>query len=93
MYFSEPLTDFQANLYTDQGEGIEVRFNINASVWHLVVPKGFSKQTLRDMVIYLHNLFYLGEGEYLSDWLQVVDGAEFDRTTTLTLKTVDRIGS
>lgn len=93
MYFSEPLTDFQARLFTDDGAGIEVRFNINASLWHLVVPKGFSRQTLRDMVTYLHGLFYLGEAEYLSDWLRVVDAAGLNDTTTLTLKTVDRIGS
>jgi hypothetical protein len=93
MYFSEPLTDLRTRLHTDDGrESVEVHFHVDASKWHLVVPKGFSKETLRQMARYLQQQFYLGEDATLDDWLTVIDEADVAKGCTLTLKTVDRIG-
>ena len=92
MYFSEPLTDFRTRLYTDDGaSSVEVGYNVGTSRWQVVADKGLPKTTLSDMVSYLHEQFYLGEEDYLDDWLQVVDQAELSDRTTLTLKTVDRL--
>ena len=94
MNFSEPLGDFRARLrlYNDNGQNIEVNFNAAHSLWHLVVDKGTSREALRDMVRYLHDQVYLGETEYLNDWLDVVDNAALsERSNTITLKTVDRL--
>jgi hypothetical protein len=92
MNFSEPLGDFRARLYNDNGQNIEVNFNAANSLWRLVVDKGTSREALRDMVRYLHDQFYLGETEYLNDWLDVVDNAALsERSNTITLKTVDRL--
>lgn len=93
MYFSQPLGDFSSRLFSDDGTNIEVNFSAGNSLWHLVVDKGMSRETLRDMVTHLHNQFYLGEAGYLDDWLAVADGADLSTRNTLTLKTVDRIGT
>ena len=92
MHFSEPLTDFRANLYTDGGQAIEVDFNVTTALWRLTVDPAVSRETLRDMVSHLHGQFYVEEdNEYLADWLAVVDSMLLGKKTTITLKTVDRI--
>ena len=93
MNFSEPLGDFRARLYGNDGQDVEVQFNASTALWHIVVDKGLSRETLRDMVRYLHEQFYLAETEYLEDWLKVADNADLSTRHTITLKTVDRIGS
>ena len=35
MYFSEPLTDFRTRLYTEDGQSVEIDFNVRASVWEM----------------------------------------------------------
>ena len=91
MYFSEPLTDFRAHLYTDDGQSVELDFNVYASVWHVNVDHGVSRATLREMVTYLHDQFYRGEQEFRDDWLQIVDRVNLERPNMLILKTVDRL--
>jgi hypothetical protein len=92
MHFSEPLTDFHANLYSDEGQAIEVDFNVTTALWRLTADPAVSRETLRDMVGYLHAQFYVEEdNEYLADWLAVVDSMLLGKKTTITLKTVDRI--
>jgi hypothetical protein len=91
MYFAEPLTDFRTHLYTDDGQTIEVDFNVNASAWQLTAGKNMSRETLREIVAYLHDQFYRGEEGFLRDWLSVVEGANLDDRIVLKLKTVDRL--
>jgi hypothetical protein len=91
MYFSEPLTDFRARLHTDDGQGIDVDFNVATGKWQLTVDEVVSTATLIQMVRYLHEQFYTGEQEYLNDWLDVVEGVKRGKSTTFTLKTVDRL--
>lgn len=91
MHFGEPLTDFRTQLYTDDGKSIEVDFNVNASVWQLTAGKNTSRETLRDMVTYLHDQFYRGEQGFLQDWISIVDDAHLDDRIILKLKTVDRL--
>ena len=91
MYFSEPMTDFRARLYTDNGQSVEVEFNVHLSAWHMKVEHGVSRATLGELVSYLHDQFYRGEQESLDDWLQIVDSVNLERSNVLTLKTVDRL--
>jgi hypothetical protein len=91
MYFSEPISDFRAQLFTDDGQGIDVDFNVATGMWQLTVEEAVSTATLSQMVRYLHEQFYSGEEEYLNDWLDVVEGVKRGKTTTYKLKTVDRL--
>lgn len=86
MYFSEPLTHFRSHLYTDDGQGIGVDFNVYTATWHLRVDPGLSRDTLRVLVRYLHDQFYRGEPAWLDDWLRVVDSVQLDRPQRLTLR-------
>ena len=91
MYFSEPLTDFRAQLFSDDGKSIDVDFNAAAGRWRITAAETVPTDTLLQMVRYLHGEFYGGEEEYLNDWLDVVEGVKRGKTTTFTLKTVDRL--
>jgi hypothetical protein len=91
MYFSEPLTDFRAQLFTDDGQGIDLDFNVASATWRLAVDEAVSTATLSQLVTYLHEQFYAGEQELLNDWLDVVEGVKRGKKTTFTLKTVDRL--
>ena len=57
----------------------------------MTADEAVGRDTLAQMVKYLHATFYAGEGEYLNDWLDVVDGVKRGKTTTFKLKTVDRL--
>jgi len=89
MYFGEPLTDFRTHLYTDDGQSVEITFNVNASRWRLATSKALSRDTVRQMIAYLHSQFYPGEDGFLRDWLSVADRADLEEG--ITLKTVDRL--
>lgn len=92
MYFEEPVTDFRTHLNTDDGDKAEIDFSVDKSVWQLKADHGVSRQTLRDMVVYLHQQFYAGEDGFLRDWLSIIDDAAMgSEPVTIYLKTVDRL--
>lgn len=91
MYFSEPLSDFHARLFSDDGQSIDVQFNVGTGAWQLTADDAVSTSTLGQMVTYLHGEFYGGEQEYLNDWLDVIEGVKRGKTTTFKLKTVNRL--
>jgi hypothetical protein len=93
MYFSEPTTDFRTRLYADDGQGVDIDFNVHSGTWHVKTDPGVSRETLRLLVRHLHDQFYRGEHPWLDDWLQLVDEANTDRPRTLALKTVDRLAT
>lgn len=92
MYFSEPLTDFRSRLYTDDGQGIVVDFNVRASVWRLKIPDGISRETVHALVGHLHDQFYRGDADRLSAWRQVVEASSDERPQYLVLKAIDPLG-
>jgi hypothetical protein len=91
MYFSEPLTNFRARLYSDDDQGVDIDFDVDTSVWHVSAEPGIGRETLRLLVRYLHDQFYRGEQPWLDDWMKLVDGAKLERPLRLRLKTVDRL--
>jgi hypothetical protein len=88
MHFTEPQTDFRSQLFTDDGASVDIEFNAFASRWQIKLMPGLSRAELRDMVRYLHDQFYLGEQDWLDEWLQLADAIKLDRPNLLTLKTV-----
>lgn len=90
MYFSEPLTDLRCRLYTDDGHGIVVDFNARASVWRLKAGPGLARETVRTLVMYLHDQFYRGDRARLDTWLQAVDHSGDERPLLLVLKAPER---
>ena len=92
MYFSEPLTDFRAQLFTDDdGQSIDLDFNVDSGVWRVTVDEAVSTNTLAQMVRFLHEQFYVGEEDYLRDWLTVVESVKRGKSTVYRLQTVDRL--
>jgi hypothetical protein len=91
MYFSEPLGDFRSQLHSDDGKSVDIDYNATTAQWRLTFGEDVSRDTLAAMIRYLHGQFYPGEDDYLADWLAVAGGVQRGRSTTITLKTVDRL--
>jgi hypothetical protein len=91
MHLSEPTTDFHARITGDDGQSVDAQYNVATGAWQLTADESVSRDTLTQMVTYLHDTFYPDEQEYLNDWLDVAEGVKRGKTTTFTLKTVDRL--
>ena len=50
MYFSEPLNDFRAQLFSDDGKSIDVDFNAAAGHWRITAAEAVPTDTLLQMM-------------------------------------------